>query len=544
MTMLTGGEAVVRMLLDQGVDTLYALPGVQNDALYNALFDAGDAIRVIHTRHEQGAAYMALGAALSTGKPAVYNVVPGPGVLNTFAALATAFSTNAPVFCLTGQIKSPYIGRGLGLLHELPDQLGLMRGLTKWAARINAPAEVPSLISEAFVQMTTGRPRPVAVEVPPNVLETRAAVDLGAKRTAPPSPPIDPEAIAQAARLLANSKNPMIIVGGGALDASAEVQQLAELLQAPVVANRMGLGVLSSRHELSLRQADAHQLWAKVDVVLAVGTRLYEPLVQWGYDKQLSVIRIDIDATEHDRVVAPTVGLVARSDEALRELIPAVERLVSKRPSRREELAALRAEMARRMAYLEPQLSFVRVLREELPDDGFFVDEMTQVSYVARYAFPVYQPRTFVGVGYQGTLGWGFATALGVKAAHPDRAVLSVNGDGGLMFTIQELATAVQHKLNVVSIVFNDNAYGNVQRAQRHEYDNRVIASRLYNPDFVKLAESFGAQGLRATTPDELRIALRQGFAANVPTLIEVPVGEMPNPWPMLLNLPRVRPAL
>ncbi len=544
MTMLTGGEAVVRMLLDQGVDTLYALPGVQNDALYNALFDAGDAIRVIHTRHEQGAAYMALGAALSTGKPAVYNVVPGPGVLNTFAALATAFSTNAPVFCLTGQIKSPYIGRGLGLLHELPDQLGLMRGLTKWAARINAPAEVPSLISEAFVQMTTGRPRPVAVEVPPNVLETRAAVDLGAKRTAPPSPPIDPEAIAQAARLLANSKNPMIIVGGGALDASAEVQQLAELLQAPVVANRMGLGVLSSRHELSLRQADAHQLWAKVDVVLAVGTRLYEPLVQWGYDKQLSVIRIDIDATEHDRVVAPTVGLVARSDEALRELIPAVERLVSKRPSRREELAALRAEMARRMAYLEPQLSFVRVLREELPDDGFFVDEMTQVSYVARYAFPVYQPRMFVGVGYQGTLGWGFATALGVKAAHPDRAVLSVNGDGGLMFTIQELATAVQHKLNVVSIVFNDNAYGNVQRAQRHEYDNRVIASRLYNPDFVKLAESFGAQGLRATTPDELRIALRQGFAANVPTLIEVPVGEMPNPWPMLLNLPRVRPAL
>jgi acetolactate synthase-1/2/3 large subunit len=537
---MTGGEAIVRALLAQGVDTLFALPGVQNDYLYNALYDAGDAIRVLHTRHEQGAAYMALGAALSTGQPAVYNVVPGPGLLNTLAALATAYSTNARVLCLTGQIASASIGRGHGLLHEIPDQLGTLRSLTKWAARINAPAEVPGLVAEAFAQLRSGRPRPVGLEVPPDILATTAEVDLSAALPAIYVPPVDLDAVAEAAQLLGAAKNPLIFVGGGALDASAEVQQLAELLQAPVVSSRSGHGILSSRHELSLRAPEAHPLWAKADVVLAIGARIAEPMLQWGYDKELTVIRIDIDPTEHNRVAAPAIGLVARSQDALRALIPLVERHNRARPSRRAELAALRAEVAQRAAFLEPQLGYLRLIREELPDDGFFVEEMTQVSYISRYALPVYHPRTFVSVGYQGTLGWGFATALGVKVANPTKAVLSINGDGGLLFTIQELATAVQHGIATVTLVFNDGAYGNVRRLQRERYGNRIIASELQNPDFVKLAEAFGAQGLRARSHEELRAALRAGFASKGPTLIEVPVDEMPNPWP-LLHLPRVR---
>jgi acetolactate synthase-1/2/3 large subunit len=188
-------------------------------------------------------------------------------------------------------------------------------------------------------------------------------------------------------------------------------------------------------------------------------------------------------------------------------------------------------------------MSFLKLLREELPDDGFFVEEMTQVSYLSRFAWPVYQPRTFVSTGYQGTLGWGFATALGVKVANPTKQVLSINGDGGVLFTLQELATAVQHGISTVTLVFNDGAYGNVRRAQKEHYGDRVIASELRNPDFVKLAEAFGAQGLRARTHEDLRVALRQGFEASGPTLIEIPVGEMPNPWP-LLHLPRVRPPL
>ncbi len=175
-TMLTGGEAVVRGLVAQGVDTVFGLPGIQNDWLYNALYDARDRIRVIHTRHEQGAAYLALGESLATGRPSVYSVVPGPGFLNSTAALSTAYALNAPVLCLTGQIPSPSIGRQQGILHEIPDQLGVMRSLTKWAARIESPAAAPGLIAEAFRQLRSGRPRPVGLEVPMDVLERRAAV--------------------------------------------------------------------------------------------------------------------------------------------------------------------------------------------------------------------------------------------------------------------------------------------------------------------------------------------------------------------------------
>jgi acetolactate synthase I/II/III large subunit len=543
MARVTGGEAIVHALLAHGVDTIFCLPGVQNDYLYNALYDAGDKIRAIHTRHEQGAAYMALGAALSTGGVGVYNVVPGPGLLNTLAALSTAYSTNARVLCLTGQIQSASIGRGFGLLHEIPDQLTTLRSLTKWATRITTPAEAPALVADAFMQLNSGRPRPVGLEVPPDVLAATTEVDLLEAPSAIRVPPVDLDAITAAAQLLGRARQPMIFVGGGALDAAADVQQLAELLQAPVVSHRTGHGIVSSRHYLSLRMPEAHGLWAKADVVLAIGARMIEPLLQWGYDDDLKVIRIDVDPAEHDRVAAPAVRIMARSQEALRVLIPAVERYNHVRPSREDELTAHKADVARRAASLDPQMTFLKLLREELPDDGFFVEEMTQVSYLSRFAWPVYQPRTFVSTGYQGTLGWGFATALGVKAANPTRQVLSINGDGGVLFTLQELATAVQHGIGTVTLVFNDGAYGNVRRAQKDQYGNRIIASDLRNPDFVKLAEAFGAQGLRARTPEDLRVALRQGFAASGPTLIEVPVGEMPNPWP-LLHLQRVRPAL
>jgi acetolactate synthase I/II/III large subunit len=543
MAKLTGGEAVVASLAAHGVDTIFGLPGVQNDYLYNALYDVGGAIRLVHTRHEQGAAYMALGYALSSDKVGVYSVVPGPGVLNTTAALATAYSTNAPVLCLTGQIASTAIGRGYGMLHEIPDQLGIIKSLTKWAARVNSPAEAPQLVAEAFRQLRSGRPRPVGLEVPPDVLALSAEVDLTPGGQEPRFPPVDPEAIESAAKLLGAARQPMIFVGGGAVDAAEEIRELAEALQAPVVSSRSGHGILSSRHPLSLRVPEAHVLWPRADVVLAVGTRLQAPLQNWGFDDDLKVIRIDIDPEEQARIAPPAVGIVARSQDALPALLAAVARHNRPRGSRAEDLEALRAEVAARYAFLEPQLSFLRAIRGELPEDGFFVEEMTQVGYISRFALPVYRPRTFVSVGYQGTLGWGFATALGVKVAHPQRAVLSVNGDGGFMFTVQELAAAVQHKIATVSVVFNDGAYGNVRRIQKERYGGRIIASDLYNPDFVKLAEAFGAQGLRAESPEELGAALRRGFeTADVPTVIEVPVGEMPSPWPVSF-LPKVRPA-
>lgn len=526
---LTGGEAVVAALIAQGVDLVYGLPGIQNDWLYNAFFDARDRIRVLHTRHEQGAAYMALGHAMATGKPAVYNVVPGPGLLNSTAALATAYGLNAPVLCLTGQIPSKSIGRAQGILHEIPDQLGILQSLTKWAARIEAPGDAASLVAEAFRQLRSGRPRPVGLEIPMDILEMRAAAGAPGYALPPEYPEPDLDLIGQAARKLGAAKRPMIFVGGGAMNASAEIRELAEMLQAPVVAYRTGRGVLDSRHYLSLVAPEAHPLWKDADVVLAVGTNLRMPLQQWGVDDDLTVIRIEVDPTAHDRIRAPDIAVTARAEDALRPLIDGVARSNLARPSRQDEMRTRKAAWNAECAFLAPQRAFLEVIREELGEDGIFVEELTQVGFSARAIYPVYHPRTYIGTGYQGTLGFGFPTALGVKVARPDVPVVSVSGDGGFMFCVQELATAVQHRIPLVSIIFNNSQYGNVQQMQRQLYGNRVIATDLVNPDFVRMAESFGAAAWRARDAAELRSAIRAGLAADVPVVIDVPVGDLPD---------------
>jgi acetolactate synthase-1/2/3 large subunit len=540
MARMTGGEAIVKGLISNGIHTIFGLPGVQMDGFFNALFDAGEAVRVIPSRHEQGAGYMALGWAAATGGVGCYAVVPGPGFLNASAALCTAYGMNAKVLCVCGQIPSAAIGKGIGLLHEIPDQLAVMRSLTKWAERMDDASEVPAKLGEALRQLHAGRPRPVAVEMAMDVMAREGDVGPFAAVQADGHPAVDADAVARAAKLLGEARHPLIFVGGGALDACEEVEALAVALQAPVISTRMGRGVLSSRHYLSQNAPTGYKLWAQADAVLGVGTRMQIPLMNWGVDDDLKLIRIDIDPQEPGRVAPPAVSIVADARDALRALIPQVERHNRKRAGREAELTALAATTAGEYAYLEPQLSYVKVLREELPEDGILLDELTQVGYVSRFAMPVYGPRTFISSGYQGTLGWGMATAIGVKMARPERPLLAVAGDGGFMFNVQELATAVQHEVGVVMVVFNDGAYGNVKRMQKELYGNRVIATDLRNPDFVKLAEAFGAQGLRAKSFDALRQAIRKGFATRGPTVIDVPVGEMPDPWRYIYQ-PRLR---
>ncbi|MBX9698064.1 MAG: hypothetical protein K2X74_01450, partial [Acetobacteraceae bacterium] len=333
---------------------------------------------------------------------------------------------------------------------------------------------------------------------------------------------------------------PMIVAGGGALDAGAEVLAIAEALTAPVMSFRMGRGVIGT-HALDVRLPVGHRLWAEADVVLLVGTRGQNPLGSWG-TTGLKVIRVDIDAEEMTRFNRPDVFLHGDAAPILAAIAARIPRHNRARPGRATAIAETKAAvMAQVEATLAPQVGFLRAIREELPAEGIFVDELTQVGYVSRIWLDVPAPRRFLSTGLQGTLGWGFATALGAKAACPDRPVLVVNGDGGFMFTVQEMATAVQHRLGVVALVFNDGAYGNVRTFQRQNFGGRLIASELRNPDFVRLAESFGAQGLRASTPEELRAALRRGFATtDGPTLIEVPVGELPSPWEFIM-LPKVR---
>jgi len=524
---MTGGEAAVETLLAHGIHTIFGLPGIQNDWLYNALYDAGDKIRVVHTRHEQGAAYMALGYAQASGDISVFNIVPGPGLLNATGALATAFGLNAPVFCLTGQIPTNKIGKASGVLHEIPHQPEVLRGLTKWVDRANHPSDVPRKIAEAFYQLRSGRPSPVALEIPMDVLEAKAEVVINEARKAF-APPLDSGAIEEAAKHLGEAKNPMIYVGSGAQDVSEEVTALANLLEAPVVGYRTGRGVLDSRHHLSLTMPPSHEFWKKTDVVLAIGTHMRIPLQQWGTDG-ITVIRIDVDSDAMNKIKMPDLPIVARVEDALPELISCIEKYNHKRESRKDEMLAIKADWAAKTAYLEPQMTYLNIIREELGEDGIFVDELTQVGFASRIVMDVYKPRTFISTGYMGTLGYGFPTALGAKVAKPDVPVVSVAGDGGFMFAVQELATAVQHRIGTVTLVFNNDRYGNVQQMQKNKYGGKVIASDLVNPDFVKLAEAFGAQGLRAESPEQLREALKQGFKTDVPTLVEVPIGETPS---------------
>jgi acetolactate synthase I/II/III large subunit len=541
MARMTGGEALVEMLRRHGVDTIFALPGVQNDALFVAFYDAGEALRVIHTRHEQGAAYMAFGYARASGKVGAYAVVPGPGLLNTTAALATAYATNAPVLCICGQVPSDMIGRGFGLLHEIPDQLGILQRLTKWAARIDHPSETGKRVNEAFRQLRDGRPRPVGIEIPPDVLALESEITLPAAEGAPRATEADPDLIDKAAALLAGAKKPLLFVGSGAVDAGEEVLAVAEMLQMPVVSFTGGKGIVSDRHYLAQSALAGHELWRDADVVLAVGTRLHQPQLRWGVDRDLKLIHIDIDPVEITRYFKPALGIVADAKAALAALHTALDRHAPKRASRRDELETLKAAtLARLDQQLGPQCEYLRAIRAELPDDGIYVEDLTQVGYVGRMAFPVYHPRSYIHSGYQGTLGFGFATALGAKVGRPDLPVVSVCGDGGFMFNVQELSTAVRHGIDIVAIVFADGAYGNVRRMQKEDYGNRLIGVDLHNPHFPKMAESFGAAGVRTTTPDGLRRELAAALKRRGTTVIEVAVGEMPDPWKILIP-PRIR---
>lgn len=539
MPQLNTAEAVAAALVANGIDTLFCVPGVQNDVLMDAFYHLRDKVRIIHTRHEQGAAYMALGAAMATGKPQVYAVVPGPGFLNSTAALATAYACNAPVLALVGQIPQQHIGRGHGFLHEIPDQLGVMRSLTKWAARIDAPQDAPELVEEAFRQMRSGRPSPVglecAVDVWPRAAEVRDSQHASGRTDA-----IHHDAIETAAALLGAAKRPLMLIGGGAQHASAEVTALAEWLQLPVAAGQMGLGVIDARNPLSIPLPVAHKLWRDADVVLAVGTRLQVQQMNWGIDADLKIIRIDIDAEEIARFAPPAVGIVGDAAEALAALLKAVCGRHPARKSPASELSRARTAFEAEVSGLQPQLDYLQAIRAALPEDGILVDEVTQLGHAARFGYRAYRPRTFITPGYQGTLGWGYATALGVKVARPHCPVVSINGDGGFMFNVQEMATAVRHGIAVVAVVFDDGAYGNVRRSQEMRYGNRLIAWDLANPDFVALAESFGIKAMRAKTPGELSSALVEALQANEPQLIHVPVGPMPDPW-KFVHLPRVR---
>jgi acetolactate synthase-1/2/3 large subunit len=493
-------------------------------------------LKVIGARHEQACGYMAFGYARSSGRPGVFSVVPGPGVLNAGAALLTAFGCNEPVLCLTGQVPTAFLGKGRGHLHEMPDQLATLRTFVKWAERIEYPDAAPTLVARAFQEMLSGRRGPVALEMPWDVFTQRAEVGAAKKFDPFPPPLPDPDQIKAAAALVAGSKTPMIFVGSGAIDAGEEILELAELIDAPVVAFRSGRGIVSNAHELGLTMAAAYRLWPNTDLMIGIGSRMELPATSFRWPFQpagLKSVRIDIDPSEMRRFT-PDAPVVADARAGTRDLLAAVRKAgYRKTGGRRAAIREASAAALQQIQTVQPQMAYLNILREVLPPNAIVTDELSQVGFASWYGFPVYEPRTFITSGYQGTLGSGFPTALGAKVANPGRPVVAITGDGGFMFGVQELATAVQFNIGVVTLVFNNNSYGNVRRDQRERFEGRVVASDLVNPDFVKLAESFGVGAARVTSPQAFRPALEKALAHGGPYLIdvEIPKDSETTPW-------------
>jgi acetolactate synthase I/II/III large subunit len=533
MTSMTGGEAIVSGLIAHGVDTVFGLPGAQIYGLFDAFHQAQ--LKVIGARHEQACGYMAYGYARSTGKPGVFSVVPGPGVLNAGAAMLTAFGANEPVLCLTGQVPTAFLGKGRGHLHEMPDQLATLRTFVKWAARIEYPDVAPTQVSRAFQEMLSGRRGPVALEMPWDVFTQRAETGITKVFDPFPAPQPDSDRIKDAAALIAASSTPMIFVGSGAIHARDEILELAEMIDAPVVAFRSGRGIVSNAHELGVTMAAAYKLWPNTDLMIGIGTRMELPTMsRWPFRPDgLKSVRIDIDPSEMRRLT-PDVAIVSDAKAGTRELLAAISKAGRRKTSdRRAAIREASATSLREIQAVQPQMAYLNILREVLPQNAIVTDELSQVGFASWYGFPIYEPRTFITSGYQGTLGSGFPTALGAKIANPDRPVVAITGDGGFMFGVQELATAVQFDIGVVTLVFNNNSYGNVRRDQRERFDGRVVASDLVNPDFVKLAESFGVAASRVTSPDHFRPALEKALAHGGPYLVdvEVPRDSETTPW-------------
>jgi acetolactate synthase-1/2/3 large subunit len=530
---MTGGQALAQSLKIEGIETLFALPGIQLDYLFDGIWEERDHFRVLHTRHEQATAYMADGFARTTGKIGTSIVVPGPGLLNASAALATAYACSSPVLMVTGQVNSDQIGKGAGALHEINNQLETISSVVKQAERAMTPEEIPGMVRRAAKALQTGRPRPVEIEVPPDVLGTVGDVTLLEPESwdrATEHPP-DPDRIEEAARILGAAERPVICAGGGVLSSEAwtEIRELAAMLEAPVLMSSNGRGVVSDREYLGQTGRVAQmELVPNADAILVVGSRfLMAGNTGFGGPTPINgqVIQIEIDEEELGRNYPPDVGILADAKAAVAALLDAVPAHNRSRESREAELTALKAKSRELWNGAPVQSGLATVIREELPDDGILVSESTQVGYWTQGGgYEVYEPRTLVTSGYQGTLGYGYATALGVQVGNPDRKVVSINGDGGFMYNVQELATQVQQQIPLVTIVFNDNAYGNVQRIQSMRYNGHVMATDLHNPDMVKMAEAFGMAAWRAEGPEGLRSALRDALASNAPALIEVPM--------------------
>lgn len=520
----TGGALLVETLERHGVDTVFGIPGVHNLPIYEPLRQHAR-IRHILARHEQGAAFMADGYARAAGKPGVALVTSGPGALNTLTPLGEAYTDSSPVLVIATNVERRVLETGRGTLHQLRDQPGAFRAVIGSCERVPTADALAPAFERAWQILDGARPRPAALDIPNDVLDEETEAE-------PRRPPAraclrpDQEAIARAAQLLRDAHQPVIYAGGGvaAAGASAVLVALAERLGAPVVTTVKGKGVIPEDHPLALGylgsgRGPVAQALRAADVALAIGTRLAGNVASnWRLPCAQTLIRADADPTELASAVAPSLALLGDARCTLEALLEAV----GPGQPRAADAAAIRTQAQDQARADAPWRSAVLdAVRTALPRDGILCVDMTMVAYHANSAYPAYAPRTFLAPSGFGTLGFALPAAIGAKAAAPDRPVVALVGDGGFQFTMQEVATAVQHRLGVAILLINDACYTSVKRGQQRRYGG-TTAVDLVNPDFSQLAAAYGIPAERLADPAGLTAALQRAVARDLPTLVEV----------------------
>ena len=528
MQRMTGGRAAATALKAEGIDHIFGIVGTHDCPLFDGVYDDPD-FNVVTVRHEQGASLMAAGYARASGKIAACFVVPGPGLTNALTGMGMAHSESAPMLVFGGQNSLAQLEREGGHFHELANSVNVAASVCGYATRAHTVADVPKVIREAMRTMRCGRPRPAYIEMPLDVQlgEAEVAV-LPPERYARPGG--NPDSIAQAAQALQSAKRPFIYAGGGVATAGATeaLVRVAERLGAPVVTSVFAKGAISERHPLSLGDGWGRfnlydELLTQADLVLVVGSRIdVVSDVNTGGRFPQRMVQIDIDARVVGQRRAVEVGIVADAALALDAIAEHLGQGEGESASWFDVegfRSRKRAELVLRAGAV---IEVVDALRAAVPDDTIFVDDLTLVGYWMPLLMPVYEPRTLIHPGTYGTLGYSLPAAIGAKLACPDRPVVSINGDGGFLFTLQELGTASTLGLDLVVLVFNDNAFGAIRQYQDRMFGGRRIGDALRNPDFVKLGESFGAKSIRVEAKD-VGPAVRRAHEAGGLWLIEVP---------------------
>ncbi len=531
----TGGQWIVDALRAEGVRHVFGLPGVHNLAIYDALLAQHDITHIL-ARHEQGAAFMADGYTRASGRPGVVAVTTGPGATNTLTPMVESWAGSQPVLTLMSDIPAALIGKDLGALHEVPNQIDCFKPVCRWAETIYEATQFPAAVQRAFHLFRTERPGPVALSLPTDLLVGKTPGRLTAPTGARPD--CDPQRIDQVAEALRRARRPLIVAGGGVVSAGggAELVEVARRLGAPVLTSVMGRGSVPETDPLWLgivpNWRASKAALESADVILAVGYRFAHRstkglLLDFSLKPEQTLLHIDVDPGVIGRMHPTAVGIVGDARQGLEALAKA---LGVGAPAEGWDRAWLQSQRAARWPrYTETADRFITMLRRGLEPSAIVVNDQTGINYWMEWHFPVLQPRTFLYPVGSATLGYGVPAAVGAKIAQPERQVVAVIGDGGFMFSVNELATAVKYGLSVVFVVMNDDRYGAIKYLQEGIF-GKYGEVDLANPDFPALARAFGAEGERVADLDGFPRALERALGRRGPSLLELPMSVEP-PW-------------